>query len=366
METAAAAWLDGGAGILQIRHKGHWSRDTFDSARHVARLCSRGRRAADRERSRRFRDAPGGRPACRPGRSVPPRRPQAHGSRRPDRVLQPQPGATLRRRRRAGRLRRARPGLRDSLQAQPRPGRRRRTGIQLPRADRKTAGGNRRDHARERTWMYGRPAPIPWPSSPDFCRNPRRPNLCDNGWKNGNSSAKRSSQRPRPDGLHHPGDGVDDRLRRLHRRRRHLAPGPIARAHDHDVGRDRDSHPHRGPELWRTGSGHAAGRRPVRIPPGGLRADVRISLRLDAVHGDPDGHHRGGGGGLRQVYRRVLPVDLRPELPGRQRQGRGHHPADARHPDDRLPDLVEYEGHSHRRHRAERLHHRQSRGARWG
>lgn len=40
METAAAAWLDGGAGILQIRHKGHWSRDTFDSARQVARLCS--------------------------------------------------------------------------------------------------------------------------------------------------------------------------------------------------------------------------------------------------------------------------------------------------------------------------------------
>jgi thiamine-phosphate pyrophosphorylase len=40
MEAAAAAWLDGGAGILQIRHKGHWSRGTFDSARRVARLCS--------------------------------------------------------------------------------------------------------------------------------------------------------------------------------------------------------------------------------------------------------------------------------------------------------------------------------------
>jgi len=39
METAAAAFLEGGAGILQIRHKGHWSRDVFSAARRVARLC---------------------------------------------------------------------------------------------------------------------------------------------------------------------------------------------------------------------------------------------------------------------------------------------------------------------------------------
>jgi thiamine-phosphate pyrophosphorylase len=39
METAAAAFLEGGAGILQIRHKGHWSRDIFKSAQQVARLC---------------------------------------------------------------------------------------------------------------------------------------------------------------------------------------------------------------------------------------------------------------------------------------------------------------------------------------
>jgi thiamine-phosphate pyrophosphorylase len=39
METAAAAFLEGGAGILQIRHKGHWSRDFFAAARQVARLC---------------------------------------------------------------------------------------------------------------------------------------------------------------------------------------------------------------------------------------------------------------------------------------------------------------------------------------
>src|SRR6185436_16960403 len=39
LETAAAAFLEGGAGILQIRHKGHWDRDLFESAKRVARLC---------------------------------------------------------------------------------------------------------------------------------------------------------------------------------------------------------------------------------------------------------------------------------------------------------------------------------------
>ena len=39
LEGAAAAFLEGGAGILQIRHKGHWSRDLFAACRQVARLC---------------------------------------------------------------------------------------------------------------------------------------------------------------------------------------------------------------------------------------------------------------------------------------------------------------------------------------
>jgi len=39
METAAAAFLEGGAGILQIRHKGHWSRETFASGKRIAALC---------------------------------------------------------------------------------------------------------------------------------------------------------------------------------------------------------------------------------------------------------------------------------------------------------------------------------------
>src|ERR1017187_3134731 len=36
---AAAAWLEGGAGILQLRHKQHWGRALFDAARDIARMC---------------------------------------------------------------------------------------------------------------------------------------------------------------------------------------------------------------------------------------------------------------------------------------------------------------------------------------
>jgi len=39
VEVAAAAFLDGGAGVLQFRHKGHWSREVYAQAEGVARLC---------------------------------------------------------------------------------------------------------------------------------------------------------------------------------------------------------------------------------------------------------------------------------------------------------------------------------------
>jgi thiamine-phosphate pyrophosphorylase len=39
LETAAGAFLDGGASILQIRHKGHWNREMYETAQRVARLC---------------------------------------------------------------------------------------------------------------------------------------------------------------------------------------------------------------------------------------------------------------------------------------------------------------------------------------
>ena len=39
VEVAAAAFLEGGAGILQFRHKSHWTREIFAVAQGVARLC---------------------------------------------------------------------------------------------------------------------------------------------------------------------------------------------------------------------------------------------------------------------------------------------------------------------------------------
>ena len=39
LEVAAAAILDAGARILQIRHKGHWPRALFEQACQVKRLC---------------------------------------------------------------------------------------------------------------------------------------------------------------------------------------------------------------------------------------------------------------------------------------------------------------------------------------
>ena len=40
--ASAAAFLEGGAGILQFRHKRHWSRAVFEAAREVALLCREG------------------------------------------------------------------------------------------------------------------------------------------------------------------------------------------------------------------------------------------------------------------------------------------------------------------------------------
>jgi thiamine-phosphate pyrophosphorylase len=39
LTRVAAAWLEGGAGILQLRHKQHWGRAVFDAAREIARMC---------------------------------------------------------------------------------------------------------------------------------------------------------------------------------------------------------------------------------------------------------------------------------------------------------------------------------------
>lgn len=39
-ERAAAAMLEGGAEILQLRHKGHWSRSLYEEARRIAKWCA--------------------------------------------------------------------------------------------------------------------------------------------------------------------------------------------------------------------------------------------------------------------------------------------------------------------------------------
>ncbi len=41
LEMAAEAMLRGGAGILQLRHKGHFSRRLFEQAERIATLCAR-------------------------------------------------------------------------------------------------------------------------------------------------------------------------------------------------------------------------------------------------------------------------------------------------------------------------------------
>jgi thiamine-phosphate pyrophosphorylase len=41
VERAADGFLEGGTGILQFRHKGHWSRAIFEAAQAVARMCRR-------------------------------------------------------------------------------------------------------------------------------------------------------------------------------------------------------------------------------------------------------------------------------------------------------------------------------------
>jgi thiamine-phosphate pyrophosphorylase len=42
MEAVAVAWIEGGARILQFRHKGQWTRSVFEQAEGIATLCRSG------------------------------------------------------------------------------------------------------------------------------------------------------------------------------------------------------------------------------------------------------------------------------------------------------------------------------------
>jgi thiamine-phosphate pyrophosphorylase len=41
LRRAAEAWLGAGAGILQLRHKGHWNRTLVEEARQIGATCTR-------------------------------------------------------------------------------------------------------------------------------------------------------------------------------------------------------------------------------------------------------------------------------------------------------------------------------------
>ena len=143
--------------------KRHWSRDVFDAARTVARLC---REAGvplivnDRADFAMLLDA-----GLHLGQDdlAPRDARRLTGDNVTIGYLQPQCEPALRRRRRTGGLCRARAGLRHRFETQSGPGGRRRGSTPLPAADREAAGRDRRHYAARTRWRCCAPAPIRWP-----------------------------------------------------------------------------------------------------------------------------------------------------------------------------------------------------------
>ncbi len=67
----------------------------------------------------------------------------------------------------------------------------------------------------------------------------------------------------------------------------------------------------RGLGLRRVGRHDASGRRPIRLFARGLVAIVRILIRLDLFHGDPNRNHRRGGSGVRPLPGDVMATHFR-------------------------------------------------------
>ena len=86
--------------------------------------------------------------------------------------------------------------------------------------------------------------------------------------------------------------------------------GRFARSADRGLAGDWLPDHRRGPQLRRTGCHDAARRRSVCLPARSAGAAVGISLRLDALSGDPDRDHCRRRCGLRQVSRHLLSFDF--------------------------------------------------------
>src|SRR5260221_11921138 len=109
---------------------------------------------------------------------------------------------------------------------------------------------------------------------------------------------------------HHDRRGFDDRLRYFHRGGRDLTPDGLSgwtAAHLDSYG---TAHGVGGAFLRRTGCAFSSRWRTVRVFARSLLSAVGISVRLDAVPGNSNGHYRRGCCWFRALPRRSVSIDL--------------------------------------------------------
>src|SRR5258708_21148123 len=109
---------------------------------------------------------------------------------------------------------------------------------------------------------------------------------------------------------HHDRRGFDDRLRYFHRGGRDLTPDGLSgwtAAHLDSYG---TAHGVGGAFLRRTGCAFSSRWRTVRVFARSLLPAVGISVRLDAVPGNSNGHYRRGCCWFRALPRRSVSIDL--------------------------------------------------------
>ena len=102
----------------------------------------------------------------------------------------------------------------------------------------------------------------------------------------------------------------NDRLRNLHRLRRHVAPNRQCRMAPRCVAFRRRAHDRRSAFLRRARRHDAARRRNVHLLARSILPALGFSLRLDALHRNPDRHHRRRRHRLRAFFRRAVSVGV--------------------------------------------------------